>query len=61
MESPECHRIYLTRILKDFECDVFFPEVDQSRFKLVKDPEVPEEEQEENGIKYRFEVYEKVE
>jgi dihydrofolate reductase len=60
MESAHCHRIYLTRILKDYQCDVFFPEVESTQFTLIKDPNVSEEVQEEDGVKYRFEVYEKI-
>jgi len=59
LESVNCHRIYLTRILKDFECDVFFPQFDATNFNLIRDPAVSVEDQEENGIKYRFEVYER--
>jgi len=60
IESPDCHRIYLTRVLKNFECDVFFPEFDKSKFTLVNDPNVPQEIQEEDGIQYHFEIYEKL-
>jgi len=60
IESPLCYRIYLTRVLKSFDCDTFFPEFDKSQFKMIVDPDVPVDEQEENGIRYKFEVYEKV-
>ncbi|CAL8109635.1 unnamed protein product [Orchesella dallaii] len=59
LESPHCHRIYLTRLQKDFGCDVFFPDFDQNLFQPVTDPEVPQEEQDEGGTKYTFYVYEK--
>ncbi|XP_055639595.1 dihydrofolate reductase [Toxorhynchites rutilus septentrionalis] len=59
MESPRCHRIYLTEVMKTFTCDAFFPEI-TTDFKAVKDSEVPEELQEENGIQYRYKVYEKI-
>ena len=35
MEHPSCHRIYVTHILKDFECDVFMPAIDPAKFSLV--------------------------
>lgn len=54
---PQCKKIYLTKIDKEFECDTFFPELDESIYKLTTDPDVPEEEQEEEGIKYKFHVY----
>ncbi|XP_002734344.2 dihydrofolate reductase-like [Saccoglossus kowalevskii] len=59
VESPLCFRIYLTRIMADYECDTFFPEFNTNLFHLVSDPDVPCEIQEEKGIQYKFEVYEK--
>ncbi|KDR11482.1 dihydrofolate reductase isoform X2 [Zootermopsis nevadensis] len=60
MASPHCSRIYLTKIFKTFECDTFLPEVPMNTFKLVKDPDVPEEMQEENGVLYGYQVYERL-
>lgn len=60
LRLPQCKRIYLTKIDKEFECDTFFPEIDDTIYKLVSDPEVSEEEQEEDCIKYKFTVYERV-
>ncbi|KAH8036937.1 hypothetical protein HPB51_007360 [Rhipicephalus microplus] len=60
MDSPHCSRIYLTEIDKEFECDVFFPEFDTSKFRLVKEEGVPEEPQQEGDITYHFRVYERV-
>lgn len=57
--SDFCNKIYLTRINADFKCDSFFPQIDENIYKCTSDPEVPTEEQEEKGIKYNFEVYEK--
>ncbi|XP_055598089.1 dihydrofolate reductase [Uranotaenia lowii] len=59
MESDRCHRIYLTEIKQTFECDAFFPKITED-FRIVKnDDDVPEEIQEENGIKYQYKIYEK--
>lgn len=60
IDSPHCSRIYLTEIDKEFECDVFFPEFDASKFRLVKEEGVPEEPQQEGDITYHFRVYERV-
>lgn len=60
LRLTQCKRVYLTRIDKEFECDTFFPTIDETVYKLTKDPEVPEEEQEEDGIKYKYTVYERI-
>ncbi|XP_013779868.2 dihydrofolate reductase-like [Limulus polyphemus] len=57
IDSSYCSKIYLTRIDHDFQCDAFFPELDTNKYLLIRDAEVLQEEQEENGIKYRYEVY----
>uniref|UniRef100_A0A663FA28 Dihydrofolate reductase n=1 Tax=Aquila chrysaetos chrysaetos TaxID=223781 RepID=A0A663FA28_AQUCH len=60
MEKPINHRLFVTRILQDFESDTFFPEIDYKEYKLLTEyPGVPADIQEENGIQYKFEVYEK--
>ncbi|XP_032893752.1 dihydrofolate reductase-like isoform X2 [Amblyraja radiata] len=58
---PNCDRIYLTNIMANFHCDTFFPDFDQDIFQLQdKFPGVPSEIQEENGIQYKFQVFQKV-
>lgn len=60
MESPQCHRVYFTKIMATFDCDAFFPKLPKN-FKLVpNDENIPSEVQEENGIKYQYQIYEKV-
>ncbi|NXF07068.1 DYR reductase, partial [Smithornis capensis] len=60
MEKPIHHRLFVTRILKEFESDTFFPEIDYKNYRLLTEyPGVPADIQEENGIQYKFEVYEK--
>lgn len=34
MEHPWCDLIYLTDIMAEFECDVFFPEFDKKLFEV---------------------------
>ncbi|KAL4216692.1 hypothetical protein ACF0H5_024415 [Mactra antiquata] len=61
MTGPYLCRIYLTKVLKDFTCDTFLPEIDEQQFQKIQNPDhVPVELQEENDIKFRFEVYEKI-
>lgn len=62
MESAGTKRLFVTRILKQFECDTFLPEINPDKYRLLPAfPGVPQELQEENGIQYRFEVYESIE
>ncbi len=51
---PDCRRLYITQVLAEFDCDVFFP-LYKERFQL-SDQSDP---QEDNGIQYRYEVYER--
>lgn len=34
MKHPWCDLVYLTDIMADFDCDVFFPELDRKLFVL---------------------------
>ncbi|KAM4745151.1 dihydrofolate reductase [Anableps anableps] len=61
MESPGTRRLFVTQILKQFDCDTFLPEIVPDKYRLLPEfPGVPKELQEENGIQYRFEVYESI-
>lgn len=70
LEEKETKRILLTNVLTDFECDTFFPaRLDDSNSewkKATKDDQdlwigenVPDGVQEENGVQYIFEMYER--
>lgn len=53
---PLCRRVYVTKIEGSFDADRFFPDLDEHRdFKLISESE----RHEENGIGYRFSVYER--
>lgn len=59
MDSPHCYRIYFTKIMATFDCDAFFPQIPDN-FELVpNDDDIPCDIQEENGIKYQYQTYEK--
>uniref|UniRef100_A0A182ML76 dihydrofolate reductase n=1 Tax=Anopheles culicifacies TaxID=139723 RepID=A0A182ML76_9DIPT len=58
MESDRCHRVYLTEIMKQFECDAFFPEMPKAFVMVDNDADIPNEVQEENGIQYMYKIYE---
>ncbi|XP_027858206.1 dihydrofolate reductase [Xiphophorus couchianus] len=60
LKHPWCDLLYLTDVMADFDCDVFFPEFDRELFKLQeKFPDVPSEIQEENGIRFKCQVFKK--
>ncbi|AJE29641.1 ORF2 [macacine gammaherpesvirus 12] len=57
-----CHlRLFVTRIMHCFDCDVFFPSIDFKKYTLLELPGQDTTTYQEHGIKYRFEVYEKYE
>lgn len=60
LASEFCHRVYLTKINKVFDCDTFLPPVDEKIFQRVNDSAVPQDLQEENGTTYEYVVYEKM-
>ncbi|KAK6634677.1 hypothetical protein RUM43_012078 [Polyplax serrata] len=55
-----CDRVYLTRILKEFECDCFINFDFSKGYKEISDERVPKEVQEEDEVKFVFYVYEKI-
>ena len=50
-------RLYLTRVHKDFEGDVFFPEFDESEWTLSEKTDVTDDPQ--NDFSYSFEIYDR--
>ena len=53
-------RFYLTRVLRDFECDTFLDDPADYGFHKVNDFEgISDEVLTENGISFKFEVHEK--
>lgn len=59
MASNYCHRIYFTEIKAKFDCDAFFPNIPSSFVTVPNDGDIPSDEQEENGVKYQYKIYEK--
>ena len=58
MNHQRLDKLYITRILKDYDCDTFFPAVDTYRWSLTSDKMVPGDVQTEDGIQFKYEVYE---
>lgn len=60
--SSATRRLFVTQILKQFDCDTYLPKISKDMYRrLPKFPGVSQEMQEENGIRYKFEVYESIE
>ncbi|XP_073327340.1 dihydrofolate reductase [Pagrus major] len=58
LKHPWCDLVYLTDVMAEFDCDVFFPEFDRELFKVQESfPDVPSGIQEDNGIKYKCQVF----
>lgn len=60
LDKKLCDKLFITRILQEFECDAFFPEFNLKDYSLVEEPGVSSEVQEEKGIRYEFKVYQKL-
>ncbi|KAE8747471.1 hypothetical protein FOCC_FOCC005803 [Frankliniella occidentalis] len=60
MNSQFCHRIYLTKILKEFQCDTFMDSIDEKQFFQVADSSLPQGIQEEDGVTFQYVAYEKM-
>jgi len=56
IEHPDFNHLYMTRIKQSFDCDTFFPRIDEGWME-VDLARVPKEEQEEDGLRYTFHVY----
>jgi len=54
---PLSHKLYLTRVHREFEADIFFPEIDSSEWKEIYREDHPEKD----GVKlgYSFLIYER--
>eukprot|EP00457_Paulinella_chromatophora_P004125 gb/GEZN01004135.1/.p1 GENE.gb/GEZN01004135.1/~~gb/GEZN01004135.1/.p1 ORF type:complete len:517 (-),score=52.92 gb/GEZN01004135.1/:469-1998(-) len=50
LQSAHCQTIYLTQVLKQFECDTFLPTIDMTRFSVVQTGEISTE----NGVPYQI-------
>jgi len=54
---PFADRLYLTRVYKPFDGDVFFPEITPEDWKLVSEENHPPDEQ--NDFSYSHQIYER--
>lgn len=54
IEHKNCSGIWLTRVSKTFNCDTFFPKIDENIFKKTFSSEILDED----GVKFQFEKFE---
>lgn len=54
---PFTNRLYITRVYRDYEADVYFPTIDMSEFTLVQFGEPLFDE--ESGLDYAYEEYDR--
>lgn len=59
LSSPSLSRVYLTRIHAVYDCDTFFPNFNADAFRKIQCSDIPTEVQEEDGVRYTYEIYEK--
>ncbi|CAG8643270.1 5510_t:CDS:2 [Dentiscutata erythropus] len=65
IESPLCEYILITKVYKNFNCDAFFPKIDENLYKLASHDElvnftgddVPKGRQLDGDIEYEFLMY----
>ena len=55
---PHADRLYLTRVHRSFEGDVFFPEIDFTRWRLISAEEYPSDGQ--NDFSYTNEIFDRI-
>ncbi len=55
---PDAERLYLTRVHAEVEGDAFFPEIDESEWRLVNDE--PHRADDRNAFAYSFRTYERI-
>lgn len=54
---PKADKLYITRVYKDFEADVFFPDIDENIWEVKRLSPMLYDEKE--NVNFRFEVWER--
>lgn len=60
LKSGYCYNIFLTKVLKEFQCDTFFPGFDEKVYIPIKYPGLDRSIHRENDIEYKFTCYHKI-
>lgn len=53
---PLCKKLYLTKVLKAFDADTYFPEINYDLYRCLSKSDIKKDEK--SGIEFQFEVYE---
>ena len=56
IKHKDCAGLYLTEVLGKFDCDTFFPKIDEKKFKRIYQSDTHED----NDIEFRFVRYERI-
>lgn len=66
MTRPECQRIYLTRVFREFDCDTFLSTIDESIWHRMPTEQTEKLlswslplQREEAGVGFEFQVYQR--
>ena len=57
IRMKKCNKIYLTKIDSQFNCDRFFPSINEQSFEEIDEFDLKDREQFENNLNYKFRIY----
>ena len=55
IQHPSCAKIYITKLAQSFDCDTFFPQIDEAKFRLAQQ----DGKMTDNGLEFEFLLYER--
>ena len=55
---PYANKLYITKVFKDFEADIFFPEINYDDWELLSSEDFPPTES--NDFAYAYTIYKKI-
>ncbi len=55
---PLAQKLYITRVHQDFDADIFFPEIDESIWKLTE--KIDMEPEKEGSFSFTYEIWERI-
>ncbi len=55
---PYCNKMYITEIDKEFDGDVYFPEISSNEWRVIEREKGPEDD--ENDFNFEYVTYERI-